>query len=102
VKAVDGKGLFAEVVTQLDAEKNAKKLVEKALEGFPSTILKADVVGKLKVISKSESKVTIQITVSFQADEKAYESFSNRFQKTLDGIAKRKGTFLQLANRWQG
>lgn len=57
VKDVDGKGIFAEVVTQLDAEKNAKELVEKCLEGFPLNCIEAKSDGKPEVVKKSENSV---------------------------------------------
>ncbi len=71
VKDVDGKGIFAEVVTQLDAEKNAKELVEKALEGFPLNVLQAEVVGKPEVVERKDAGVTILLRVNFESRSKS-------------------------------
>ena len=93
MKQVDGKGLFAEVVTQLDAEKDAQALVEKALKGFPLNCLKAEVVGKPELVKKSDSDATIKITITFATDLEAYDAFAKRFEQTLKGIAKQKTDF---------
>ena len=97
VKDVDGKGIFAEVVTQLHAEKNAKELVEKALEGFPLNVLQAEVVGKPEVVERKDAGVTILLRVNLRADRKAYAAWTPKIQKTLQAVAKNKGNFSLVA-----
>ena len=93
MKQVDGKGLFAEVVTQLDAEKDAQALVEKALKDFPLSCLKAEVVGKPELVKKDDTEATIRISVTVRADLAAYDAFAKRFEQTLKGISKQKTNF---------
>ena len=93
IKDVDGKGIFAEVVTQLDAEKNAKELMEKTLEGFPLNVLKVEVVGKPNIVRKDAARATIRLRIKFVVDLDAYKSFSQRCQELLDKMAKEKGDF---------
>lgn len=98
VKDIDGKGIFAEIVTQLDAEKNAKELMEKTLEGFPLNVLKVEVVGKPEIVRKDDARATIRLRVKFSVDLDAYKSFSQKCQEVLDKIAKEKGD-LQIVGK---
>jgi len=93
VKKVDGSGLFAEAITQMDAEKSARALVHKAVKDFPLNCLKAEVVGKPELVEKNDSEATVRVKVRFSADLQAYDAFATRFQETLNGIGKQSGEF---------
>lgn len=88
VKDVDGKGLFAEIITQLEAEKNAEALLDKALEGFPLNVMTAEIEGTFKVVENSASGATIEVVVRIQTDPKAYSAFASKLEKTLTSITK--------------
>ena len=59
VKEVDGKGLFAEAVTQLDAEKDAAALLKKQFEGFPQSCLTATIIGKPEIVEKTADQAKV-------------------------------------------
>jgi len=93
VKDVDGKGLFAEAVTQLDAEKDAAALLKKQFEGFPQSCLTATIIGKPELVEKSADQAKVKITVQIEPDLKAYKAFSSRLIPILGKLAKSKGEF---------
>jgi hypothetical protein len=103
VKDVDGKGIFAEVITQIDAEKNAEKLIEAALVGFPKNVLEATVVAKPQIIERNERSVKLGIRVQFKANVDAYNSFAARFENALKSVAKQSGSFsMSVRNQGKG
>ena len=93
VTAVDGKGLFAEVVTDLEASKNAKSLLASALKDFPRNSMTAAVVGKPAIESKKEGFVSARFDIEVKPDMKAYESAALKLKDVLDRIALDKGEF---------
>jgi hypothetical protein len=93
VTRVDGKGLFAEALTDIEAAKDARALVEKLFQDYPFGCLEAEVVGKPRIVSKDDAKATIQVDVRFSADPKAYKSLSEKLHATLTKIARDRGEF---------
>ena len=93
VKEVDGKGLFAEAVTQLDAEKDAAAILKKQFEGFPQSCITATVIGKPEIVEKTADKATVKLTVQIEPDLKAFKAFSGKLVPILDKLAKNKGEF---------
>ena len=93
VKEVDGKGLFAEAVTQLDAEKDAAALLKKQFEGFPQSCITATIVGKPEIVEKSADQAKVKLVVQIEPDLKAYKAFAGKLIPILDKIAKDKGEF---------
>ena len=94
VKDVDGKGIFAEAVTQLDAEKDAKELLKKALDGFPNdNLLEAEVQGTPKITKQSDSGAMLEFKMLVKANTKAYDAFSSKLIAVLEKIAKEQGKF---------
>jgi len=97
IKEVDGKGLFAEVVSKMDSEKDAAALLKKSFEGFPRSCLKIEVKGEPKLLEKSETKATVLIQIEVSVDPKAYKAFSAKLQSVLEKLViekKSKGEFL--------
>lgn len=90
-KEIDGKGKYAQVVTQLESEKNANEMLIKDLEGFPINVLEAVPVGEPEVVEKSESGVKMAFRIQFKANIKAYDRFVIAFHETLKRIAVHKG-----------
>ncbi|MBM3836138.1 MAG: hypothetical protein FJ403_23330 [Verrucomicrobia bacterium] len=92
VAKIEGESLFAEVVTKLDAEKNAAKLLEKALDGLPVNILTATVADpKPRIVQKNDAGVKAMWTVVVGFDYKAYqENVLPKLREILDATAKRK------------
>jgi len=89
-KKVDGKSMFAEVVTQLEAEKDATKLLSKALADLP-TLLTASVVGKPEY---DRDKSEVVLTVVIEVDKKAYKATLERLEPILAKIALTKDSLL--------
>ena len=93
VKEIEGKSIFAEAVTQLDAEKNVEELLRKGLKDFPQNCLTASVIGKPKLLDKDATQATIALQIRVEPDLKAYRAFSERLQLLLDKMATDKGEF---------
>ena len=96
VKEVDGKGIFAEAITQLDAEKEAMSLLKKQFEGFPRTLVTASVIGDPELVEKANDKATVRIHVRVEPDLEAYKSFVAHMQPVLEKIAKDNGEFTAM------
>lgn len=97
VKDVDGKGLFAEIVTELDREKDAVALLKKAFEGFPQNCMTINVVGEPKLIEKNDKNATVAVVVQVAPDAKAYSAFVKRLQPVLAKLVSgtsEKGEFM--------
>ena len=91
---VDGQSLFGELATQLDASKNAAKLLEKSLDGLPLNLLVAKVAAqKPKIEALTDAGVTATWTVLVSYDYNAYRTkVLPALHKTLVNIAKKKST----------
>ncbi len=83
MKEVDGKGMFAELISKQSGESNATELLQKALAGLP-TLLKAKIVGKVDY-DRTTSEVVVMVEVT--PDEKAYLAFVKRLEETLKKVA---------------
>jgi hypothetical protein len=93
VKAVDGQSMFGNVVSQLDAEKDAGALIRKAFEGFPGNCIESKVLGEPKLLHKDAEKATLQVDLQFQANREAYRTFATRLERTLAAVASDQGDF---------
>jgi hypothetical protein len=93
VKEIDGEGLFAEAVTQLEAEGDSVRLIRKKLEGFPQNCVKAFIKEKPEITEKTEDSVTIKYTIEVIPDLDAYRLFAQEMKRTLEKVAKAKGEF---------
>lgn len=99
MKAVDGKGMFAEIVTKLDSERDATALIAEAIKDFPLNCLEATVNEKPELIDKTSNGATVRISVRYKADAKAYKAFSERLQQLLAKLAKATGEESLIAER---
>lgn len=107
VKEVDGKGLFAEAVTQLDAENDAAALLKKQFEGFPQSCITVSVIGKPEIVEKTSNKATVKFTVQIEPDMNAFKAFSSKLVSILGELAKEQGEFTAKYKRphfeeWKG
>jgi hypothetical protein len=96
VQGIDGRGLRAAVVSELEAEENAKKLLEKALEAFPVNVYQLEF-ESAEVVERTRSSVTLRVKVRFRADPRAYGLFALNLVRTLNGIARDRGQLLLVA-----
>ncbi len=80
LKKVDGKGLFAEAVTAMEAEGSAVEILKAKLEGFPETLLTATVVGKPELLEKTAERATIRVRIRVEPDAAAFKSFVERLR----------------------
>src|SRR5207249_405170 len=80
---VEGESLFGEVVTEIEAEKNAASLLAKSLEMLPAGLLTAEVVDKKPtILAKNESRIKAAWTITISYNNQDY------FQKTLPRLQK--------------
>lgn len=93
VKNVDGKGLFAEAITKMDATKDAGDLLTASLEGFPISALSADVTKPVRNVKTTGNQATIEIEIDVKVNDNAYRSFAKRIVERLEEIADTKGEF---------
>ena len=100
---VDGQSLFGELATQLDASKNAAKLLEKSLDGLPLNLLVAKVADpKPKIESMGDTGVTATWNVLVSYDYNAYKSkVLPALHKTLVDIAKKRNTGTLFLKRYE-
>lgn len=96
LKKVDGQGLFAEVVTQLDAEHSAEAILRKEFADFPRNLVVASVVGKPEILSKNGDKAEVRFTIRIETDPAAYKVFAKRLSQVLDKLATSRGDFTAL------
>lgn len=82
VKRMEGKSLFAETITQLDAEKNATALLKKALGDLPALLTAEN--KDAPEYDRQSSEVVLNISVG--VDEKAYQAFAERLGNLLKKI----------------
>jgi len=69
---IAGKDIFAKVVTSLQEEKDAKKIVAKVFEGFPANLFTAEVAGEPVLLRKLDAVVTLAVPVVLRLDQKRY------------------------------
>jgi len=86
VTEVDGKSLFAELVTELEGLKTAKELVAKALEGFPMNCIQAEAVMAEKPVLRDDERVTVKVRVKISVNPKDYKAFSERLVNILEKL----------------
>lgn len=91
IKDVDGKGIFAEVVTDLEAEKNAEALLLKALENYPANVIQADAEVKRMPKDKNDKQVTLAYDLKVSVNQKKYDAFVKRLLPILEKTATAKG-----------
>ena len=93
IKEVDGKGLFAEVLTKGDIEKASSKILKKILEEFSKTCVSQSVISKHEIIKMGANGATIRFLLQINHNEKVYEEFNQKLIDTLGEICKSKGGF---------
>ena len=93
VKEVDGKGLFAEVVTGLEQTKNAKALLGKKLQEYRADVVRAEPVGKPRVKRAGDIETTIEYDVRVSVDNERYDDHVKTLLPILKHAARRHGEF---------
>jgi len=97
VREVDGQGVFAKVVSELDAEKNAHDITKQALQGLRGKLIEAEVVGEPQVVQRDASRVTLRFQVRLKANADAYAKQAEYMVGLLERVARSKGTLLAVA-----
>jgi hypothetical protein len=83
VKEVDGKSMFADLVTKQEGESNANQIVRKAISRFPS-LLTATVQGKPEY-DRDKSELVLKVDVA--VDQDAYQQEVIRLDEILSKVA---------------
>jgi hypothetical protein len=97
VKEVDGKGMFAEVVTKLEGEADAKALIAKAFADYPESVVQAVVKGKPSVETKN-GKTNLVYELELSVDLARYETFQKKIVELLRKVAQSKGECFVIAD----
>ena len=87
IKEVDGKGLFAEVVSKMDLEKDAAALLKKSFEGFPNSIMSFSVEGKPNVLDKNEKFAAVEIPIKIEVNMDSFKAYVKKMDIMLSKIA---------------
>jgi hypothetical protein len=96
VKNIDGKGLFGEAVTRREAQKDAAKLIENALAGYPANVIKAQVIGKPRIPKNSDTDAVLQCRLSVAVDAAKYKIFLKTLLPILEQVAVRKNIYQEV------
>jgi hypothetical protein len=83
MKEVDGKGMFAEIVSKQSGEANATELIKKSLADLPK-LLTAKISGEPNY-DRTTSELVVMVEVT--PDEIAYKVFAKRLEETLTKVA---------------
>ena len=87
IKEVDGKGLFAEVVSKMDSEKDAAALLKKSFEGFPNSIMAFSVAGKPNILDKNEKFATVEIPIKIEVNMNSFKAYVKQMDNMLSKMA---------------
>ena len=87
IKEVDGKGLFAEVVSKMDSEKDAAALLKKSFEGFPNSIMAFSVAGKPNILDKNEKFATVEIPIKIEVNMNSFKAYVKQMDIMLSKMA---------------
>jgi hypothetical protein len=96
MKDVDGKGLFAQAITQMETSQAGSDLLTAALEGFPESLVTANVTKAVRNVQTDADGVTIEIDVDVEVNMDAYLSFAKRLDERLREVAKDSGGFTSV------
>lgn len=88
-KPVEGKDLFAQIVTELQNEKDAAVIMRRAFEGFPANVIRAEPIGEPKIIKRDDDGATITVTVRYSIDSERYGQWIKSFMPFLQRVALR-------------
>jgi hypothetical protein len=86
-RQVEGKNVFAQAVTQLENEKDSVAIVRRVFQDFPGSVLKAEPIGELKLLSKTGSDATVGVTVKFSVDMTKYAQWVEASKPLLEKVA---------------
>ncbi len=94
VKELDGQGMFAEAVTKLEGQTDAKAIIAKAFADYPVNVIKATITKPSVETIHGEINLVYQIELS--VDLAKYEAFQKKIVEFLQTAAKRKGKCLVI------
>jgi hypothetical protein len=101
LKNVDGKGLFAEAVTKLSAERGAAGMIQEILADFPANVLKGTIVSGPTIIAKTENDVKLSYHLRIEVDQGRYQKVLARLLPVLDRSATQHGTIRTVAHFYE-
>jgi len=96
VKELDGKGMFAEAVTKLESQADAKVLIAKTFADYPANVMKAVVRGKPSVETEA-GKTNLVYEIELSVDLAKYETFQKKTVTLLGKVAQREGKCFVVA-----
>jgi hypothetical protein len=96
VNDVDGRGMFAEVVTKREAQSDARALIAEAFADYPANVMQANIRGQPSV-ETNEDKTTLSCEVELSVDPAKYEAFQKRAVDLLRKVSQRQGTCFVVA-----
>lgn len=99
VKAFDGKALFAEAVTKLEAQGSALEILSQAFTVFPSGVFDADIKSKPSIAKGTDGKVLMTYQLTVKGDFAKYDQWQKKAVPLLDQLAANKGEKFIVARR---
>jgi len=91
VREIDGKALFAEAATKLEAQGSAIEMLSQAFAVYPSGVLAADVKGKPTVNRGANGKVALTYELTVKGDYEKYDQWQKKVVPLLAQVASAKG-----------
>jgi hypothetical protein len=82
--------MFAEVASQLEADRNATGIMKELFKGFPESVMKVAVV-EPKPVDSEENRIQLQYTIDISLDREKYNAFVDRIIPKLEKLAIRQG-----------
>jgi len=93
VAEVDGKGLFAEAISTLEAERAAERMLQRILNDYPATVLNVVIVSKPRVIDKSDREAKVSYDIKVGIDTSKYDQLFKRIIPLIERASVRHGIF---------
>lgn len=95
IKEVDGKGLFSEVISKLESEKEAAAIIEKHMKSFPQSCMKASIRSKHEIVESNGTNTRLKLTVQVEHEIDAYKKFIDGIISILEKASIHKGVFIE-------
>ena len=94
---IDGEGLFAEAVTEMQAERNAHQWLNHAMKDFPWNCVKAEIVEYKRLADRDrDPNVTLNFKVKYSVDLDAYEKMTRWLTDMLESLSVQKSQTFKL------
>lgn len=99
-KKVEGDKLADDAQKQIETEKDAKKLLRLAFEGYPANAIKAEVIGTPKRRHGTGEEIVLECDLEISVDMQQYDTIvAKKLVPVLEKVALRKGEYFQQGKK---